>query len=245
MSHGSILAFLVLVIFATACTPSLNYLNVRSSFTHDALKAAPVGFMPLTTIKAFEDGDLAEMENALASEFHNELETLPLMASGEVRTLLDAAVLDNLLGQFKTSKAIKPAELDGLAPLRERGLRFVAFTRVENHFVTQNQRDYTETRGSGKDQKKVDMVETSSTARMSASMVVYDLNDKTMAWEGNHEVGLTETRTVEREKNSALVDVVKSVTKTQQQFTYPDPPRPGKVFTAILEAFYKNFPQED
>lgn len=236
----------VIIMLVIGCTTMKTLFRAKvsglvkdPSFTYQAVvngKMAVGGVV--SSISQLNNSQRNNYANVLRSQFINERETFQVAPVSSVINALGQEEYGQMLNDYKNSGGIDDSWLKKLS-IKVKA-RYVIFTSIQSDDV-----ENTRERLGGK-------VVSRSIRRVSATMNIYDLQQKYAAWSGTVNQQKTRESKYDEQKESdliVLIKVIKGATKTQKSdddlYPYPQPPRSNEVVARVFEGFGENMPEKE
>ncbi|MDM8523104.1 hypothetical protein QUF80_07010 [Desulfococcaceae bacterium HSG8] len=188
--------------------------------------------------------------NVLRAHFVDERKTFQVAPVFSVIKALGQEEYSQMLSDYKDSGGIDDIWLNKLSGKIK--ARYVIFTSIqsddiENTREKEKEDKYEDNKDKKKDKKKK-KVFSRSIRSVSATMNIYDLQQKYIVWSGTVTQKKTRETEYEEQKDDAIIGIIKAATKTQTSdddlYLYPQPPRSNEVVAMVFRGFAENMPEQ-
>lgn len=237
-----------LFLFTTACATKVDGLYVSDSFQPATLKSEALVTGGVVDVKAAQKREDSNLYSALLlNEIKDERKYVSVKP---VETLIQAvgdASYNEILAKY-TKSGLDAATL-GMIAGKLPGVRFVALTKIESNATqkSESRQAASETKDDkGKVTKTPESVTKTHKRTVLASMHIYDLAKRDVAFSGQVSKTLEASRNYTINTIGNVLSVVNAINGKDDDATYPTPEAPSTrdVLSEVFEGFAENFPKE-
>jgi len=243
------LSFLTsLFLFTTACATKVDGLYVSDSFQPATLKSEALVTGGVVDVKAAQTREDSNLYSALLlNEIKDERKYVSVKPVETLIQALGDAGYNEVLTKY-TKSGLDAATLGQIAG-KVPGVRFVAMTKIESNTTQKNEsrQAASETKDDkGKVTKTPESVTKTHKRTVLASMHIYDLTKRDVAFSGQVSKTLEASRNYTIDTVGNVLSVVNAIKGKDDDATYPTPEAPGTrdVLAEVFEGFAENFPKE-
>ncbi len=237
-----------LFLLTTACATKVDGLYVSDSFQPSNLKKDALVTGGVVDIKAAANREESNLYSALMlNEIKDEREFVSVKPVETLIQALGDATYNEVLAQYRTSGL--NADTLGKIASKVPSVRFVALAKIEGNTTEkgESRQAASETKDDkGKVTKTPESVTKKHKRTILASMHVYDLSKRDVAFSGQVSKSLETTRNYTVNSIGNVLSVVNAIQGKDDESTYPTPEAPSTrdVLSEVFEGFAENFPKE-
>jgi hypothetical protein len=242
-------AAVAIVALCGACTPTLQYLRVASTFDYPTLKSGGLAVLPVATDQStISDTDLSAMRNQLLARIANSDIGVPVLGITETDAVLAS---DTTIGaDWVATHALAPERVMALG--QKLSARYLVLCRMDS-YKTEKGTSWRTEETKNKEGKVISTKEFTvfyHRGDLHGAMTIFDAHDGSAVWEGVHSSthsNVREEKDDELSKNTvvALMQIAADVMTSPREPTYPSAPRATDLSPYLMYAFVANWPQAD
>jgi hypothetical protein len=237
-----------LFLFTTACATKVDGLYVSDSFQAGTLKSKGLVTGGVVNIKAAPNREESNVYSALMlSKIKDERKYVKVKPVETLIQALGDASYNEVLAQYKTSglNAETLGKIAGKVP----GVRFVALAKIEGNTTEKGESRQAASESKddkGKVTKTPESVTKTHKRTVLASMHIYDLSTRDVAFSGQVSKSLEANRNYTVNTIGNVLSVVNAIQGKDDDATYPTPEAPSTrdVLAEVFEGFAENFPKD-